>query len=165
MLMHEIIILVAKYFIVLSAVGFLYVLYRIPRSEKVNFIILAVLGGILSLVIAKLASHFINDPRPFVQGHFTPWISHATDNGFPSDHTLLAAFLAWISLTKSRKIGGILLVVALLIGLARMAAGVHHSWDILGSFVIAAIGCLIAYYAVQLVAAPKTSGKSHTDKP
>lgn len=158
--MHEITILVAKYFIILSGVGFLYVLYKIPRNEKINFVALAILGGILSLVLAKLASHFINDPRPFVQGHFTPWISHAADNGFPSDHTLLAAFLAWLCLAKSRKIGGTLLVVALLIGLARMAAGVHHSWDILGSFVIAGIGYLLARFIVRLVLKPKAT----TDK-
>ena len=143
--MHEIIILIAKYFIILSALGFLYVLYKIPRNEKFNFILVAALGGIFSLVLAKLASHFILDPRPFVQGHFSPLISHAADNGFPSDHTLLAAFLAFVTFTKSRKIGGILLLIALLIGLARMAAGIHHSWDILGSFVIT----FLAYQAVS----------------
>ncbi|HET8709397.1 MAG TPA: phosphatase PAP2 family protein [Candidatus Saccharimonadales bacterium] len=162
--MHEIIILVAKYFLVLSLIGILYVAYRIPSNEKLRFVLLVIAGGIISLVLAKIANHFIHDPRPFVQGHFTPLISHAPDNGFPSDHTLLAAFLGYAALLKSRKIGIALLIVALLVGLARMAAGVHHSWDILGSFIIAGIGCVIAYYLVRLLPG-KQADKSHTLKP
>jgi undecaprenyl-diphosphatase len=164
--MHEIIIVVAKYFLVLSLLGTAYIVYKIPGRERLRFVLLIIIGGIISLALAKIASHFIHDPRPFVQGNFTPLIVHAPDNGFPSDHTLLTAFLGFAVLSKSRKVGSILLAIALLIGLSRMAAGVHHSWDILGSFIIGGIGCIIAYYIVQFIPTAKQSGdKSHTVKP
>jgi undecaprenyl-diphosphatase len=163
--MHELITLVAKYFLLLSLAGTILVAYRIPRNEKMRFVLLVIAGGIISLILAKISSHFINDPRPFVQGHFTPLLQHAPDNGFPSDHTLLAAFLGFAAWLKSRKTGVVLLALAALIGLSRMAAGVHHSWDILGSFVIAAVGCYAANYLLQHLPAYFRRTKTNTVKP
>lgn len=71
-------------------------------------------------------------------------IISSMDNGFPSDHTLLASFIGFAMLTISRRRSIVLLLVALAIGLARMAAGVHHSWDILGSFIITGISYTVA---------------------
>jgi membrane-associated phospholipid phosphatase len=51
--------------------------------------------------------------------------------------------MAWLLLTYSRKLGIIALTVTALMGLARMAAGVHHSWDILGSFAITWVSVLV----------------------
>jgi membrane-associated phospholipid phosphatase len=47
--------------------------------------------------------------------------------------------LAFVVLYYSKKWGIFLLVVAALIGWARVAAHVHHAVDIIGSFVITAI--------------------------
>lgn len=152
--MHEIIKLVAEYFLVFSVIGAALVYYRISHENKVRFALLIVVGGVITLLLAKIGSLLFYDPRPFVQGHFVPILKHAVDNGFPSDHTLLAAFLAWASLVYSRKLGSILLIVAVLVGLARMAAGVHHSLDILGSFVFAAIGCFGAHFLLNLFYKP-----------
>jgi membrane-associated phospholipid phosphatase len=41
------------------------------------------------------------------------------------------------------------LVIAALIGLARVVAGVHHLIDIIGSFVFAGIGVLVAGVVVE----------------
>ena len=147
--MDELVKIVAKYFLVLSVLGAAVVLYRMPKTERLRFVILLAAGGIVALAFAKLGSMLYDNPRPFVQGHFTPLLPHAADNGFPSDHTLLAAFLAWASLTKSRKIGAALLVVALLVGLARLQAGVHHAVDIAGSFVLSGLACWLVWWLVQ----------------
>ena len=72
-----------------------------------------------------------------------PLIHSATDNGFPSDHTLLLATAAVIVALVNRWAGAVGLVFALLIGLARVYVGVHHLLDIFGSFVIVAIAALI----------------------
>lgn len=140
---------VAKYFIILPVIAILFVFWRLPRAEKLPFIELVIGGAIISVILAKIGSHLISDPRPFVQGHFTPLIKHAADNGFPSDHTLLASFLGFAIYTKRHVLGKLMLVVALLIGLSRMAAGVHHSWDILGAFVCSLIGCWLASWLLK----------------
>lgn len=149
--MHEIITLIAKYFIVLSCLGALVVWLRLTTADKKRFIILAIAGAILTLILAKLGSKVFYNPRPFVVGHFTPYFSHGNDNGFPSDHTLFASFLAFLSWHYSKKLGISLFVVALLIGLSRVIAGVHHLIDIIGSIVFAFIGSWVVWYLLQRI--------------
>lgn len=142
--MHETVIIIAKYFIVLAVLIAFAVWLRVSTPQKKRFIVLAVLGGIFSLALAKLGSKLYSDPRPFVAGHFTPYFSHAPDNGFPSDHTLLTSFLAFTTWRFSRLSGTAVLALAVLIGASRVIAGVHHWLDIAGSIVIAFIGVWLA---------------------
>lgn len=155
--MHEIVIVIAKYFILLSALGAAIVWFKVSAPEKKRFILLAVLGAIFSLALAKIGNKLYTDPRPFVVGHFTPYFAHSADNGFPSDHTLLASFIAFATWRFSKKAGYALLVVALLIGLSRVVAGVHHLVDIIGSVVFAFIGVWLASPAVNAWYKPKQS--------
>lgn len=149
--MHEIIKFIANYFIVISVLGTVVVFVRIDKRLRLQFALTVIVGGITAYALAKVGAHLYNDPRPFVQGHFTPLLAHANDNGFPSDHTLFAATFAWASIAYSRKVGALLLFVALMVGLSRMAAGVHHSWDVLGSFIFAAAGVYVALQIVKRV--------------
>jgi len=144
MVMHEIVIIVAKYFIALSALVTLYVWLRLSTEAKKRFIVEGFIGGVLAVLLAIIGSKLFHDPRPFVAGHFTPYFPHGNDNGFPSDHTLLAAVFAFLTLKYSKFYGWLLIVLAVLVGLARVIAGVHHLADIAGSIVFAAIGILIA---------------------
>jgi len=159
--MHEIIKIVAKYFIVLSVIGVAIVFARLGRQDRLRFAALLVLGGVVSYLLAKVGSHLYNDPRPFVQGHFRPLLSHAADNGFPSDHTLFTSFMAWACLVYSRKVGLALLLVAALVGLARMAAGVHHLSDVLASFVFAAVGCFVTRALIAKFYPKPITGNEH----
>lgn len=153
--MHETVIIIAKYFIVLAALVIIAVWLKVSTPEKKRFIVLAIVGAIFSLVLAKIGSKLYNDPRPFVAGHFTPYFSHAADNGFPSDHTLLASFLAFTTWRFSRKAGVTIFVIAILIGLSRVIAGVHHSVDIIGSIVFAFVGVWLASLLVSHFMKPK----------
>lgn len=146
--MNELIKLVAKYAIVIPVLLAIFAFIMIKdKRTRIDFAILVVVGGALSLLLAKIGGHIINDPRPFVVGHFTPLLPHANDNGFPSDHTLLASFLGFAILPYSKKIGLPALAVAVCIGMARVAAGIHHLEDIIGSFVITG-GATLAVLAV-----------------
>lgn len=155
--MNEIIKIIAEYFIILPVVAAIYILIKLKKKERIEFLILLVAGGLLSLLLAKLGGAIISDPRPFVVGHFTPLFAHATDNGFPSDHTLFGSFLGYLTLRYSKKIGIAVLIIAALIGTARVLAGVHHVADIIGSFVIAGIGFLIILFVLKLLT-KKTPG-------
>ncbi|HSX42902.1 MAG TPA: phosphatase PAP2 family protein [Candidatus Saccharimonadales bacterium] len=149
--MHAIVIVVAKYFIVIPVIGVLWVLVTAPREQRLKLVGQLLLGAFLTVLFAKAGSYLYHDPRPFVVGHSTPYFPHSPDNGFPSDHTLLAAFLAyWVYLYR-RNVGILLCVVALLIGAARVVAGVHHPMDILGSLVFACLGLASACVITRLV--------------
>ncbi|HRN97244.1 MAG TPA: phosphatase PAP2 family protein [Candidatus Saccharibacteria bacterium] len=134
------IIFIAKYFIVIPIIAAIFVAWRFKnRKDILKFILVVLVGGILSLILAKVASMLWYNPRPFVVGNFTPLIPHAADNGFPSDHVLLASFLGWTILRYSKKIGIGVLVVAAIIGISRVMAGVHHPIDVIGSFVVSGL--------------------------
>ncbi len=145
--MHEIVIVIAKYFIVLAALIALVVWLKLGKLAKQQFILIAFVGAILALIFAKTGSWLYYNPRPFVVGHFIPYFAHGNDNGFPSDHTLLASFIAYVVFKYNRKAGIALFALALAIGLSRVIAGVHHLIDIIGSCVFS----LIAFYIANLL--------------
>ncbi len=150
-MMHELVIIIAKYFLLISLVVSLVIWLKLVRNDKRKFILQAILGAILTLALAKLGSKLFYDPRPFVVGHFTPYFSHSADNGFPSDHTLLTSFLAILVFNYNRQAGIGLFVVALAVGLSRVVAGVHHLADIIGSIVFAIIGYYVAVWLIGLI--------------
>jgi undecaprenyl-diphosphatase len=113
----------------------------------------AVLAALVSLAIAGvmvvLLGHLVMRVRPFVALGLTPLFPHGTDSSFPSDHTLASAALALPILLARPRIGVWMLLWALLVGFARVAAGVHYPTDVLGS---AALAIVPAALALALVA-------------
>jgi undecaprenyl-diphosphatase len=133
------IIIAAKYLIALPLViAGIFLLTTRPTVRK-QALVLGAIAGILSYAAAKVAGLLYFNPRPFVISHVAPLIPHAADNGFPSDHTLLAAVIAAVVTKYNWRLGLVLWVVALLIGIARVLAGVHHSIDVVGSLIIAGL--------------------------
>ncbi len=139
------VIFAAKYLIIVPPLIALYVLWTLPRHRSVEYIITGILSLALAYAIAKTASLFYMNPRPFVVGDFTPLISHAADNGFPSDHALFAAAIAAVVTLFNIRAGLALWGIALVVGIARVLAGVHHPIDIAGSMLIAAIAAGITH--------------------
>lgn len=137
--MDSLIIFGAKYLYLVIVIISLAYLVAVPKSRSSQVIVAALIALPLTYIIAKIMSALYFDPRPFVVGNFIPLIPHAPDNGFPSDHTLLSAAIAAVMFAFDRKIGVLLFLIAFLVGLARVYAGVHHLTDILGSMTIAAI--------------------------
>lgn len=147
--MHEIVVITAKYLFVISLIVSFVVWLKLSKRDKKEFIILALVSGLLALALAKLGSWIFYDPRPFVVGHFTPYFSHGNDNGFPSDHTLLTSFLAFVVMKYNRTAGYWLLLVAVLVGLSRVVAGVHHLVDIAGSIIFSALAVYVVDRAIS----------------
>lgn len=154
--MRELTIIVAEYLIILSALGAIGVFFSVKSGDKKQFVIRLVIGGVLALAIAWLARKFYYDPRPFVAGHFTPWFPHAADNGFVSDHTLAASFLAATSYFYKKWVGVALLALAIGIGAARVYSGVHHWPDIISAIIISTVSALIAMLITQKLVAQKS---------
>jgi undecaprenyl-diphosphatase len=121
---------------------------RLPKGQRKSVLVFAASTFALSVLFSKVAAHLFYNPRPFMVSHITPLIAHAPGNGFPSDHTLLAAAIAFVVLRFDRHFGTILLLCALLVGLARVHAGVHHLIDIIASIVITGF-VAGAVYALQ----------------
>lgn len=157
--MDSIIIFCAKYLFVFVVLGLIFAWVRTVKNLKVQFIIATVLAGIVALVLSRLAGKLYYDPRPFVSEHVKPLISHAADNGFPSDHALFTMTLTAVTFFYRRKIAGIMLVLTIIVGVARVLAKVHSSLDIGGAWVLGIIGGVAGYYITRWALAkrpPKT---------
>jgi undecaprenyl-diphosphatase len=135
--MNVLIVFAAKYLFLVSILIFGWFFFTLPSTLKKKFATFTLAAFMLSFALAKLLSTIFNDPRPFVSDLVTPLISHAADNGFPSDHTLLTMTIASVVFIYNRKLGILLAGTALVVGFARILAGVHHTIDVLGAVAIA----------------------------
>ena len=147
--MNILIIFIAKYLVFISAAIAVVYFAKQPRQKQKEMLIFAAALLPLSYVFAKLVSHFYFDPRPFVEGNFAPLLPHAADNGFPSDHTLLGTAIAFTVFHFNKKLGFLLFYLTVLVGIARVLAGVHHAADIVGSIIIAGLIYLLVAYSTR----------------
>lgn len=106
---------------------------------------LAIIALPLSFIISRILSLFIYTNRPFVVEGIKPLISHAANNGFPSDHTLLVMTIAAIFLIYNYKSGIVLTLLSFTVGYARILAKIHSPVDVLGSIAIAVIAVLVSW--------------------
>lgn len=147
--MDSIVVFVAKYALFFSLAVVVAVWLRLPRRQKWEFVVWAVIGGAIALALVKLGGALYYDQRPFVTDHVVPLFAHAPDNGFPSDHTAVSMFAAVLVLYYARRWGVVLVVVSLLIGASRIDAHLHRPIDILGAIAIAVVSALIALPAAR----------------
>jgi undecaprenyl-diphosphatase len=140
-------VLVTDYGIYLVALVAALVWLVADRPAKLSMAVAGAitLGAVGVLLLVSGAAWF--DPRPFVVDGVPPLVPHGADNGFPSDHTTMAAAIAGVVLAYRRRIGIALLLAAALVGASRVAVHVHHVPDVLGG---AALGLLAAAVGVWL---------------
>ncbi len=132
--MDQLIIFFAVYFpyiLILLAVLFLLKF----KSWRGLIISLATSGS--AWTIAYILKNLMRVSRPDVQALFL-----ADGYAFPSGHATFFMALAISIFFFHKKTGYWFMLAALLVGLARIMAGVHSPVDILGGFVL---GALVAY--------------------
>lgn len=106
-----------------------------------DFILLFTSGG-LAWSFAKILKILIHTERPFDLFPQVNPLFIETGYAFPSGHTAVASAIAFALFFTHKKVGYIFIFFAILIGLARIVAGVHFPIDILGGFIV---GIIIAY--------------------
>ncbi|WP_433288595.1 phosphatase PAP2 family protein [Micromonospora sp. CA-244673] len=100
------------------------------------------LGGALLLAFAAATAlaHLNSQLRPFQSHHVHQLIPHDPGVSLPSDHATAAFTLAFgVYAFLNHRLGVILAVAALAVGIARVWVGVHYPGDILAAAAIAAL--------------------------
>jgi undecaprenyl-diphosphatase len=147
--MHSIIIFGAKYLFVAIVLAWLLAWYQANGKTRSNLTIATAAALIIAVFLDKIAGGLYYDPRPFVSHHIIPLISHSADNGFPSEHTLFSVALASTLFYYRPKLGVVALIIAILVGSARVAAHVHSPIDIVGGIMLGFAAGSCGYYAVR----------------
>jgi undecaprenyl-diphosphatase len=128
-----------------QAAGFAAVAVR--RRSHLDWRVTAriIVSGVVAVAITQVLLHVIRDPRPYLAEQYVPLAHVSADNGFPSDHTLVAALLTGWAAWLSRRSLPAFLTGLILIALGRLAIGAHHTLDIVGSVGIAALALGLAW--------------------
>ncbi len=141
----NIVTFVAVYFIYIVIISALLFSFFYRKSWRDLFLV-CFSGGIV-WILAKILKILIHTPRPFDAFSGVQPIFIETGYAFPSGHTAVAAAIAFALFFINKKVGYLFMFFALVIGLARIIAGVHFPIDILGGF---ALGALVAYCVKKL---------------
>jgi undecaprenyl-diphosphatase len=121
---------------------------RIMRRQNQQAILISLAGIGIANGLVALSNHLYFRIRPFNEPSLGPvnlLFYRPTDSSFPSNFATVLFAIGTAVFTKNRKIGIVLLSVALLGGFARIYVGVHYPLDVLGGAVIGATSSLAAY--------------------
>ncbi|MBU6389754.1 phosphatase PAP2 family protein [Patescibacteria group bacterium] len=146
--MDSFIIFGASYLFLIVGLGAAYLFFVLPKEKRLSYVLAGAISGIIALILTKLAGAAYFDPRPFTHGTHA-LIQHAPDNGFPSDHSVLSFTIALLVFTYNRRLGTVLMALAVLVAVCRVAVGVHTPLDVIAGagigLVSAGIGTLIIW--------------------
>ncbi|MEK7552002.1 MAG: phosphatase PAP2 family protein [Patescibacteria group bacterium] len=150
-----IIVFFGEYLVYLVVIVFGYFLYKNGKSVIKN--VYPYVTAIIAAIIARfgvivLFRYFYHRPRPFLALS----LEHLLINdsySFPSGHTIFLFALGTATYFFNKKLAYFIFVSGLLVGLGRIAGGVHYPSDILGGILLGAlIGFItykIYYYFIQ----------------
>jgi undecaprenyl-diphosphatase len=147
--MDSVIIFCAKYLFVVVILLYLWAIFQASKRDRKALVAAFIIAGIVAVILDKLGGKLYYDPRPFVSHSVTPLIKHAPDNGFPSEHTIFSMTTAVLLFYYRRRLGGLAIVIAYIVGAARVAAHVHSPIDIIGGIIMAIIAASAGYFVTE----------------
>ncbi len=123
-----------------------------PRQYNRHMVITAFLAGAVAKgIVTELLRFFYHNPRPFVVLDFTPLISGDATYSFPSGHATFFFALSTVVYLYNKKLGIWFFAGSLLMGIARIVAGVHWPADIAGGILIGIVVGILVYHFSQKV--------------
>ena len=135
LLMSWLIVFLADYLVYVSLLGVAYLWVKGKRHDLIRIAV----SMVLAFAVGEGINIFFSLPRPFIAHGTEPLISVPPSeyySSFPSGHVMvMAAYAASVFFTR-RWLGILLLVVAVVVGAARVVAGVHYPLDVLGGLLL-----------------------------
>ena len=136
------------YFIYVALAVFLFVAYQDWKKRRTrgirDFAIAIASALIAKFGIVSLIHIFYHRPRPFLALKISHLITNSTYS-FPSGHTTFLFALATATYFFHKKLAYFLFISGVIVGLARVASGVHYPSDILGGVLLGIIAGFVVY--------------------
>ncbi len=144
-------IFLAKYLIYFLIAVFLIFIFRFKSGarQKIFIFCFSALTVLLArgIIFSIIRLAYLRE-RPFIALQFKP-LFEAADASFPSGHTTLLLAMAFAAFLFSRKFGIWFSILALLVGLSRVVAGVHYPSDILGGLLTALVSVVFLWVCLR----------------
>lgn len=122
------------------------------RDRALRSVICALGATFLSAAVLYGLNVTFFRPRPFTTQAVHFLFYHNTDSSFPSNAATLAFALAFGVFLYWRRLGAVMLVLAFLLCLARIVAGVHYPLDVIAGAALAGGSALVLKAAEPLYA-------------
>ncbi len=140
----------SAYLIIFGVLIFCFML-RDRLVDKVTFLSALIIGSFARILVKPFVSYFFPRARPFVENtNINSILSHSRSEDYqsmPSGHTLFFFGIATVIYMHNKKWGLAFYFLSLLVGISRVAGGVHYTSDIL---VGAILGIIFAYILNKL---------------
>jgi len=145
------IIFLADYFIFILALGALFLaLYHKSEKQVIRNLAFIFISGIVAWGIVEVVKHFYFSPRPFLAlENVRQLMEHGANDSFPSGHTAFSFAIAMAVFFWKRKYSWLFFVGAALVGLSRVAAGIHFPYDILGGAILGIVVTSFAHFLLK----------------
>lgn len=103
----------------------------------------------LALVAGAVISHLVDRSRPFVAdpAGVHMFVKHVADAGFPSDHATASFAIATAVMLRDRRWGAVVMSLAAVLAVGRVAMAVHYPTDVLAGAVLGASSALLLWTA------------------
>ncbi|OGI72247.1 hypothetical protein A3J61_02045 [Candidatus Nomurabacteria bacterium RIFCSPHIGHO2_02_FULL_38_15] len=119
------------------------------RQKIKELVILLGSTAVAWLFVLVVKNIFVN-PRPFlVYPEIQTLFIYGSDDSFPSGHATFYGALAVSIFAYHRRAGIVFAIGAVLIGLARIIAGVHFPLDVLMGFIFGGSVSVLVYYTIR----------------
>jgi undecaprenyl-diphosphatase len=120
-----------------------------PLERRGAVLALLAAGG--ALLVNQVLIRVWDRPRPFLAHPIHVLVSRSTDSSFPSDHAAASIAIAVAVLLMHRRIGLVVLAVALLVCYARVFVGAHYPGDVLGGAAVGLVVTLLLWRPLAFV--------------
>lgn len=140
----------AGYSTYIFAAALLYMIWK-QREEWLYITVLAGIAGVFARYVVKTGILlFVHRARPFVSStdihSIVAALSSEYYQSFPSGHAIFFFALSTVVYFYHRHIGAFFLILATLMGIARVAVGMHYPTDIIAGAVLGVLtGWLFVY--------------------
>lgn len=125
---------------------FLMIGFFIVKKRNIFSFCLTVFLAITSWGISEVLKEVFRSPRPFILiEDIYPLFMMTSHDSFPSGHAMAISSLSTLMYFQNKKFGYLFFVGALIMGIARVIAGVHFIHDILLGYFLGVFFAIVSY--------------------
>ncbi len=123
------------------------ILSTLTAGDSYNTTIRIILVPLTGFLVVTVIRKFINAKRPYTMYDIAPIIyKDKAYESFPSRHTFSITIIAMALLYYSVYLGAVMLILAVVLGITRVVAGVHFIKDVVAAWIIGVVWGIVGLW-------------------